>query len=76
MNDPAVLRPGSEGEPVRDLQRRLATLGLDLSGAEPGGFCDITAAAVRAFQEERGLRVDGICGPQTWSALVESGYLR
>ena len=29
---------------------------------------------MRAFQEARGLRVDGICGPQTWSALVESGY--
>ncbi|MFN8027522.1 MAG: peptidoglycan-binding protein [Acidimicrobiia bacterium] len=74
MNDPAVLRPGSEGEPVRDLQRRLVTLGLDLSGAEPGSFCDVTAAAVRAFQEARGLRVDGICGRQTWAALVESGY--
>ena len=74
MNDPAVLRPGSEGEPVRDLQRRLATLGLDRSGVEPGVFCAATASAVRAFQEARGLRVDGICGPQTWSALVESGY--
>ena len=29
---------------------------------------------MRAFQEARGLRVDGICGPQTWSAVVESGY--
>jgi N-acetylmuramoyl-L-alanine amidase len=28
---------------------------------------------VRAFQEQRGLRQDGICGPQTWSALVEAG---
>jgi N-acetylmuramoyl-L-alanine amidase len=30
---------------------------------------------VRAFQRERGLRVDGVCGPQTWGALVEAGYL-
>jgi len=29
---------------------------------------------VRAFQERRGLRVDGICGPQTWASLVEAGY--
>ena len=42
--------------------------------SESGAFDETTAAAVRAFQEERGLRVDGICGPQTWSALVESGY--
>ena len=29
---------------------------------------------MRAFQDARGLRVDGICGPETWGALVESGY--
>ena len=29
---------------------------------------------MRAFQEGRGLRADGICGRQTWSALVEAGY--
>jgi N-acetylmuramoyl-L-alanine amidase len=74
LNDPAVLRPGGNGEPVRDLQRRLGALGHDLSGGEPGVFDAVTEAAVRAFQEARGLRVDGICGPQTWSALVESGY--
>lgn len=33
-----------------------------------------TEAAVRAFQERRGLLIDGICGRQTWSALVEAGY--
>jgi len=30
--------------------------------------------AVREFQEQRGLRVDGICGPETWGALIESGF--
>lgn len=30
--------------------------------------------AVRAFQSWRGLQVDGICGVQTWAALVEAGY--
>lgn len=29
---------------------------------------------MRAFQERRGLLVDGICGRQTWSSLVEAGY--
>ena len=28
---------------------------------------------MEAFQYRRGLRVDGICGRQTWSALVEAG---
>ena len=32
-----------------------------------------TAASVESFQYRRGLRVDGICGRQTWSALVEAG---
>jgi N-acetylmuramoyl-L-alanine amidase len=32
-----------------------------------------TAAAVEAFQHRRGLRVDGVCGAQTWAALVEAG---
>ena len=31
-------------------------------------------AAVEAFQTGRGLRIDGICGEQTWAALVEAGY--
>lgn len=29
---------------------------------------------MRSFQERRGLREDGICGEQTWAALVEAGY--
>ncbi|MDQ1436447.1 MAG: N-acetylmuramoyl-L-alanine amidase [Acidimicrobiaceae bacterium] len=29
---------------------------------------------MRAFQERRRLRVDGICGPETWNALVEAGF--
>lgn len=29
---------------------------------------------MRSFQRARGLRPDGVCGLQTWSALVESGY--
>lgn len=33
-----------------------------------------TTAAIREFQSRRGLRVDGVCGIQTWTALVEAGY--
>ena len=69
-----VLGPGAEGEAVRDLQHRLATLGYETAPAEAGTYGDTTAGAVRAFQTARGLRVDGVCGRQTWSSLVEAGY--
>jgi N-acetylmuramoyl-L-alanine amidase len=59
---------------VRDLQQRLAKLGFETAAVEGGAYGDSTAAAVRAFQTARGLRVDGICGRQTWSGLVEAGY--
>jgi N-acetylmuramoyl-L-alanine amidase len=39
-----------------------------------GSYDDATAQAVREFQERRRLRVDGICGPETWGALIESGF--
>ncbi len=38
-----------------------------------GNFGAATEDAVRVFQTERGLRRDGVCGSQTWSALVEAG---
>lgn len=71
---PAELRHGSRGEAVRDLQARLVALGHDLGPDDPGDFADGTGASVRAFQEARGLRVDGVVGRQTWNTLVESGF--
>jgi len=71
---PAHLRRGSRGEAVRDLQQRLAALGHDVTTDEPGDLGDGTEAAVRAFQDARGLRVDGVVERETWSALVESGF--
>lgn len=70
---PNVLRVGSTGEAVRDLQLRLHAAGHPSADAL-GGFGPETEIAVRGFQEARGLRVDGLCGPETWAALVESGF--
>jgi N-acetylmuramoyl-L-alanine amidase len=52
----------------------LDEVGLPCPPDTEGLFGAGTAAAVEAFQHRRGLRVDGICGVQTWAALVEAGY--
>ncbi|MFP5308819.1 MAG: N-acetylmuramoyl-L-alanine amidase [Actinomycetes bacterium] len=67
--------PGSVGPEVRDVQERLTALhGAAPQGDDPGIFGDGTAAAVRVFQQQRGLVADGIVGHDTWSALVEAGW--
>jgi len=71
---PTLLQVGSRGEAVLDLQVRLGALGHRCDPDDPGEFATGTAAAVRAFQEARGLRVDGVVGRHTWSSLVESGF--
>ncbi len=64
---------GDEGQAVTDVQLRLAELGFSPGVDKEGQFREGTRAAVEAFQYRRGLRVDGVCGRQTWSALVEAG---
>jgi N-acetylmuramoyl-L-alanine amidase len=68
----ALLRAGDHNDAVRDVQERLTRCGHSVT--LDGSFGPETLAAVRAFQTARGLRVDGICGPETWGALIESGY--
>jgi len=72
--DTLPLGEGARGEAVRDVQRRLGTLGHDVSGDAGGEFGPATTRATRAFQDERGLPADGVCGPVTWAALVEAGW--
>ena len=67
------LQLGDKGDAVADLQARLAATGL-VSDDPPGVFGLATAERVRDLQERRGLTPDGVCGPHTWSALVEAGY--
>ncbi|MDP9023728.1 MAG: peptidoglycan-binding protein [Actinomycetota bacterium] len=61
------------GPAVRDIQLRLVDLGYSCSDDEPAEFGPGTEAAVRAFQQQRGLTADGLVGPDTWRALVEAG---
>lgn len=64
----ALLRKGSTGEAVRDLQQALAALGYPL--AADGMFGTRTQAAVQAFQRDHGLAADGIAGPLTRAAIA------
>lgn len=65
---------GDRGEPVRDVQDRLALLSHSAVPDDPGVFGEGTVAAVSEFQTERGLPVDGIVGPETWRAIVDASY--
>lgn len=60
-----LLRLGSRGDDVAELQHRLRELGFDAEGE----FGAATRAAVLAFQESRGLLPDGIVGPLTRAEL-------
>lgn len=63
-----LLRYGSRGESVRQVQSRLNKLGY-WCGTADGIFGVNTRSAVRRFQSAKGLSVDGIVGPKTYSAL-------
>ncbi|MBV6508346.1 MAG: N-acetylmuramoyl-L-alanine amidase CwlM [Acidimicrobiales bacterium] len=69
-----TLRTGSTGPAVKDLRDRLRRAGFDPGPDDADCFTAGTEAAVWAFQEDRGLRPDGLVGPQTWAALAEAGY--
>ncbi len=63
-----LLKEGSTGEEVQELQARLAASGFD-PGPADGDFGPLTKAAVIAFQRAKGIVVDGVVGPQTRAAL-------
>lgn len=73
---PEVLRPGSTGVGVRELQyylRYLAQFSNEIPPLELDGiYGPTTEAAVRAFQRLYGLPIDGIVGEDTWNAIYRS----
>jgi N-acetylmuramoyl-L-alanine amidase len=69
LTESVVLRRGDRGAAVLDLRARLG-----VGGAAGDRFDELLESSVRDFQRQRGLRVDGICGPETWGALIESGF--
>ena len=63
-----VLRTGSRGQQVTDLQSRLKNLGY-YSAEIDGQFGAGTREAVAAFQRQNGLDADGIVGDETRDLL-------
>ena len=64
----AVLKQGSSGEKVREMQRKLKSWGY-YDGSADGIFGSATESAVKYFQRRNGLSADGIVGSATAAAL-------
>ena len=68
-----ILRNGSEGADVKEMQTGLIRLGYDLGkwGAD-GDFGDATEMAVKTFQRDNSLEVDGEFGPLSLAAFIKA----
>src|SRR6201995_5277086 len=62
-----AIRHGNTGPAVFEIRSIL--VGLELLDSSSQDFDDDTETAVRAFQQSRGLGVDGLVGDETWRAL-------
>jgi len=60
VTDKSLLKIGSTGEDVRLVQERIMVDGI---------YGSLTEEAVRRYQLEKGLSVDGKVGPETWASL-------
>ena len=64
-----LLEKGSTGASVTALQQLLTAKSYSTKGID-GKFGANTDKALRDYQEDKGLTVDGACGKNTWSALL------
>lgn len=67
---PSVIRKGEHSDRVKAVQERLQTLGY-YAGTIDGQFGNGTEEAVRLFQRQNGLDVDGVIGAQTLAAVMD-----
>jgi N-acetylmuramoyl-L-alanine amidase len=82
MSQQRLYRLGDRGDAVAHIRGLLAGIGLlpdetgtPGTGPDPSGdFDEHLDRAVRAFQQQRGLTVDGIVGPLTYRALDEARW--
>jgi peptidoglycan hydrolase-like protein with peptidoglycan-binding domain len=64
-----VWRLGERDAKVSEIQQQLENAGFGIPARKDGIFDEATQEAVRQFQQAKGLKVDGIVGPQTLAAL-------
>jgi hypothetical protein len=67
---PGYCSLGSTGTATRQVQQRLVDRGWQVE--VDGVFGHQTDATIRTFQGEKGLEIDGVVGPITWSTLWTS----
>ena len=66
-----ILRKGDEGEAIKLMQTYLDKLGYDLGSAgKDGDFGSKTESALKAFQQDYDLEVDGEFGPKSHAAMM------
>lgn len=65
-----MLKKGSRGQEVKELQQKLNTLGYSTNGVD-GIFGGGTERAIKQFQKDNGLKADGIAGPKTMAKINE-----
>ena len=68
FNFTQTLKVGSQGNEVTELQLYLTRAGYDI-GVADGKFGPLTEAAVLKLQADKGLKVDGIVGPEVRAVL-------
>jgi peptidoglycan hydrolase-like protein with peptidoglycan-binding domain len=66
--DPPTVKEGSNGDAVKLAQQLLTDYGY-APGPVDGAFGAKTEKAVKEFQTDFGLTVDGIVGPKSWAML-------
>ena len=70
-----TLKYEMSGDLVKQVQQRLTDLGY-YTHRVSGNYLGNTRNAVKAFQEQNALKVDGICGQDTWNALFNDPDVR
>lgn len=73
LNIDRLLHLKDTGDDVKSVQEALSQLGYDIGKFGADGILGSgTIAAIKAFQEAKGLSIDGIVGPDTVKALQDS----